>query len=753
MDSQLALLHLILVSLRWAAASQCPNTSAVGDTEPLYLLVLRSFPGGLTAVSGPRIARDEINNQSDILSDYHIELIEDTIEGCSSNEAGIGLSNLLKHTLNAQCRPVVAVAGLGCSSHTSVLSPIAGHDKYDLIQLSSANAPIFELENHRFPHLWRFLGSASVYSDVVLAIMDQFNWTRIGIVYNTGSLFHSEIAKHLQTRIKSSMKLIDLCIGISGTREFYLEAALSSIKNRETTIIVSMLNVRQTVAILKVAVEKKIVLPHYLWIHIEKLQRYFRHFGLLNNSTFGHIFLHTQVALDNEQTELVSGETFATFNEKHREDLGLLERTHNITGLNPSSFARYWYDQVWAIALAINNSLPVLESRNLSIDEYTIGQHEITAIIEQEMAKLRFQGAGGWVEFNKYHSVSTPVEVFQILDNGTQERVGLYDHSNASAFHVNISASDLPKDRLIRQYTYYLIPVPVAIVLYTLTSGVTIFTTIQLIIYLYYRDHKVIKATSPYLSLIMFFGCYLLCFSAIVNITRDSFVTNPVVYTGIFRIIIPLTVNGTSLILITLFIKLLRVYRIFSSRLEKDIGLCWSNGCLVFFVISLMVILNVLVIPMLIFETPTYNNYTLSRRPDDQEILLHVRPVARGTFGVGSIIAFMVIFLLLLSFFAIRTRKIRHKNFKDTKKINLLIALLIIISFFAGSLNIILYEIHEEPSANTVLIICLLSVPVLCQVILFSPKVAPVLLEYITSLHSQKSFHVTGLVVKMRCIL
>ena len=150
----------------------CPNTSAVGDTKPLYLLSLQSFPGGLTVLSGSRIARDEINNHSDILSDYHIELIVDTIEGCSSNEAGIGLSNLLKHTLNPPCRPVVAVAGLGCSSHTSVLSPIAGHENFDLIQLSAANAPIFETENHHFPHLWRFLGSATVYSDAVLAIMD-----------------------------------------------------------------------------------------------------------------------------------------------------------------------------------------------------------------------------------------------------------------------------------------------------------------------------------------------------------------------------------------------------------------------------------------------------------------------------------------------------------------------------------------------------------------------------------------------------
>ena len=733
MESQLTLLLLVIgqFSLRWAAASQCPNTSAVGDTKPLYLLVLRSFPGGLNVLSGSRIARDEINNQSDILSDYHIELIVDTIEGCSSNEAGIGLSNLLKHTLNPQCRPVVAVAGLGCSSHTSVLSPIAGHDDYDLIQLSSANAPIFDTENHRFPHLWRFLGSASDrYSDVVLAIMDQFNWTRIGIVYNTGSLFHSEIAKHLQNKIKSSMKTVDFYFGISGSREFYLEAAVSGIRNRETTIIVSLLSASQTAAILKLAISENVVLPQYLWIHVEKYQSYFRDFDFISNTTFGHIFLHTQVVLDNEQTELVSGETFATFNEKHREDLGLLERTHNITGLNPSSFARYWYDQVWAIALAINNSLPVLESRNLSIDEYTIGQHEITAIIEQEMAKLRFQGAGGWVEFNKYHSVSTPVvvEVFQILDNGTQKRVGLYDHSNASAFHVNISASDLPKDRLIRQYTYYLIPVPVAIILYTLTSGVTIFTTIQLILYLYYRDHKVIKATSPYLSLIMFFGCYLLCLSAIVNITIDSFETIPVVYTALLSLTILLTMNGTSLVLIPLFVKLLRVERIFSSKLEKDIGKCWNNGFLVFIVIFLVVILNMMVVPVLILETPEYSNYTLN--PNDLEVLLHIRPFGKSDFiSVGITLVYMILILIVISLVAFRTRKIRHNNFKDTKKINIFIALTIFASFYILTSYVVLTERNYEPIANTILIIAQFTLPTLCQFILFTPKIVPVLLE------------------------
>ena len=161
------LLVLLFLNIQLSAnvVSGCPNTNAFtnGETKPVYVLTLLSIPEALTVLSGHRIARDEINNRTDLLFGYHIELIVDTIEGCSSLEAGLGLSNLLKYTLNPPCHPVVAVAGLGCSSHTSVLSPVAGGDGFDLIQLSSANSPIFETQNNRFPHLWQFLGSAIAY--------------------------------------------------------------------------------------------------------------------------------------------------------------------------------------------------------------------------------------------------------------------------------------------------------------------------------------------------------------------------------------------------------------------------------------------------------------------------------------------------------------------------------------------------------------------------------------------------------------
>ena len=94
----------------------------------------------------------------------------------------------------------------------------------------------------------------------------------------------------------------------------------------------------------------------------------------------------------------------------------------------------------------MNNSLAELNNRNLSIDNYTIGQPAITAVIEEQLKNLKFQGASGWIEFNQYHSVSTPIKVSWILGNETYKQVGIYNPLHPLDFHVNINSSDLPSD-------------------------------------------------------------------------------------------------------------------------------------------------------------------------------------------------------------------------------------------------------------------------------------------------------------------
>ena len=732
-EFELCILSLLLLNMQLSVeVSICPDTYPDGETKPLYVLSLLPIPKVLSLLSGHRIAQDEINNRTDILPGYHIELIVDTIENCSSTEAGLGLTNLVKYTVNPPCRPVVAVAGLVCSSHTSALSPVAGHDGFDLIQLSSANSPIFETRKNRFPHLWRFSGSALVYSDAVLAIMAQYNWTRIGIVYNTKSVFYSEVAKDLKHKFTNSMKQITFLFGLSDTRKLYLDTAIYNIIDTDTSILLLLLDEHQTEAFLIETLKYGLVYPHFISIHIEKLQSYYESSELKHlvyKATHGHMYLFVQSELERNDTMLLSSETYATLEDKLKEDFELLKSEYNVSNLNFFAFSNTLYDQIWSLALALNKSLPILQSRNLSIDNYTIGQDVITAVIEEQMANLSFQGAGGWVEFNQYRGVSTPVEVYWILDDGKEELVGIYNPLNISSFIVHINASNLPNDTFYQTYKTILIPYSVTILLYILTGAITVFTTIQLIVYLYYREHKVIKATSPYLSLLMFVGCYLLSTVALLSITLYSFELSPQAFTVIICLVFVSCVNGVSLILITLFVKLLRIARIFSSKLRTDIGNYWGNLTLLAIVLTLSIFLNIILAPVLIFVTPAYDSYNVTDVVSDV-VQVHIHPAAMGSLiGIGIMVAYMIIFLLINSCLAIHTRKIKYSDFKDTKKVNFLIALLIVIVIFSVAVHMILYKTQREMEASIAFIFCSLSITLLCQLILFTPKILPTVLE------------------------
>ena len=73
---------------------------------------------------------------------------------------------------------------------------------------------------------------------------------------------------------------------------------------------------------------------------------------------------------------------------------------------------------------------------------------------------------------------------------------------------------------------------------YALAAVIALFTTIVLVVYLYYRSHKEVKATSPYLSMLVFVGCYLLCLAAVCEATKASFELTHSAFTAIVSITI-----------------------------------------------------------------------------------------------------------------------------------------------------------------------------------------------------------------------
>ena len=73
----------------------------------------------------------------------------------------------------------------------------------------------------------------------------------------------------------------------------------------------------------------------------------------------------------------------------------------NASSLFTFSMRCFYYDALWATALALNNSIDTLCLSGVSLSNYTHGHKEATNIIREEMCKLKFQGISGEIQFDR----------------------------------------------------------------------------------------------------------------------------------------------------------------------------------------------------------------------------------------------------------------------------------------------------------------------------------------------------------------
>ena len=721
--------------------------------RPLYVLVLVPFPdsrpgagydGGLSSLPGARVARDEINSHKNLLRGYRIELIEADAEACSHLTAPNGLTNFVKYGIVQECRPLIAVAGLPCSSHMAELSLVAAKSQSGLMQLGAGNSPIFSLQNKQFPYLWKFLGPGTVYIDAILSFMRKYKWRRIGVVYAHNSLFFSGIARYLQQSIQSQGDIELVFSKGIGNELRGIETVLKSFYTKSVTVVAVALNREKAAQFLCMAWDKGIVYPKSIFLHVRQRPLYFKRLFSSNsfgsctpdkiiNSSRGHIYLYTKQEPDNSSVIVETiGEKYASILAKYSKQIPRVEQDYfhaehvKTTVYNLTGEANLLYDQVWALSLALNGSLPDLAARNLSLDSYTFGETQMTKVIENHLADVRFQGASGHIEFNDNLSVSTPVELFWGLEDGRDLLVATYEHQNALTFHVNISSSDLPVDHA--RIIYSVLPHSISVMVYVLAGAVMLFITAVLVLYLRYRHHKEIKATGPCLSLLVYAGCYLLCLAAVVETTRVAFVLTKQLFTSIVCLRVFLLINGIGLILLTTFINLLRVYQIFFSWM-KDLGNVWKSCSLFFIVLALSILPNIVVVMLIIIRPPQLYIAIFSSQLG---VILVYQTFQSNFRFAGMLAAYFGTFVLLILFLAFRTRKLKYPNFKDTKKVNLFVAVLAVSICLTTPLYLALRDSHDfgrEWKSSLVLITGFLVLPTTCVCVLYVPKIWPVILS------------------------
>ena len=243
----------------------------------------------------------------------------------------------------------------------------------------------------------------------------------------------------------------------------------------------------------------------------------------------------------------------------------------------------------------------------------------------------------------------------------------------------------------------------------------------------------------------MFIGCYLLCLAAIVNVTIFYYDFFRQFFSSLLHVGNIAAFNGLSLILVTLFIKHLRVYRIFSSKLETDIGgKFWGKVPLFAAIICLTLLPNVVIVILIAILTPIFQTYDIKIKNTLIIYEEHFNIRTPGYFfTIGFILLYLAFFAILNILLAISTRKIRYSNFKDTKKINIFIAIVFVTLAVMEPPYIVLLVKGDEPNAIVTLTTSILFIAASCQVILVLPKVLPAILSrHFPSKYASMSTHI-----------
>ena len=106
----------------------------------LYLLNVLPYPDdrpfagldrGFELLSAGDLAIEQINNRSDILPGYQLELVDIESEACGISTTNTGYVNVYRHLVQPDSL-VVGMVGLFCSSITAAISPLASHPELGL---------------------------------------------------------------------------------------------------------------------------------------------------------------------------------------------------------------------------------------------------------------------------------------------------------------------------------------------------------------------------------------------------------------------------------------------------------------------------------------------------------------------------------------------------------------------------------------------------------------------------------------------
>ena len=530
-----------------------------GKNHTLYLLSLLAYPNNNTSlepsisdgndiIPGAHLAVSDINNRSDVLTDYRLELLT-AADGC--NVSWIAVVNLIDYLYYKEGKQIVGIVGPECSDSTKVVASITGRPEIALLNVHLGSAP--ELADRTlYPFSYGIRPPTSADVDAVIALFKYNKWTRAAVLYNSEMLVDYNSFLLFQEKIK-------------GTANFtYTSSAsptklpLEQLRRSYVRVIVSFLRDETLKRVLCLAYFKNMTYPRYQWIL----------FDSSDSSNVSFSYEGNQYECSGEQMiKTLSQIIIQTDN--YYDDTSFISYIDEETIIDACQYDYLCYvlfDAVWAIALALNNSIEPLRASGLSLSNYVHGELDYTQIVKEQMDMLSFNGQWGAVQFHSStgFSFKNIISTLYCYDD-TYPIIGTYLFPNG-ILDIDSGSANFVSTNFDEKLT--LVSTPLALVIIIVEVVAAVLVILVHILNTVYSHHKTIRLSSRRLNHFAYIGCYIILIGTLFYTIMETFNINQQAKDVLCNAFPWTLITGLTLVFGTVLAKAWRLYHIYHSSLK-----------------------------------------------------------------------------------------------------------------------------------------------------------------------------------------
>ena len=397
------------------AADRSVFSTVPTKSHTLYILSMLAYPdpnnisslnptttSGKFLQRGTRLAVEEINNRSDILADYRLELIE---ADCGCNLYWKGVISFTKYLYGyAGDKQIVGLIGPQCSDSTLPIAALLARPQVSLVNIHLATSTLLSNRAH-YPYSFGIKPPRDLVVEAYLALFKYNNWTRAASLYNPLKVTDYTAYRLLEQKLKKTG--VELSFTSEATT-FYLP--LDALKSTNVRVIVTFLRNDTVERLLCIAYHLKMVYPRYQWI-FQLAPPHSANVSFTNGGTF--YSCTTEQLTMVVQRSITIDPIYASTNLTRVTNLTQVLLDSLYSTCNPYRDCLALFDAAWALALALNRSAAQAAGtqNETRLSNYRYGNSIFTEMVRQELEKVQFRGAVGDVRFSKDNGYISNVQI------------------------------------------------------------------------------------------------------------------------------------------------------------------------------------------------------------------------------------------------------------------------------------------------------------------------------------------------------